>query len=85
MILKTIKVSKKGQIAIPRIIRRVAHIEEGDELIIIEENGKILIEKSTELTKQVKEDFSEMLKHSEDSLKEVWDNPQDDLWSEYLK
>jgi len=45
MIIKTVKVSDKGQIAIPLDIRKINGINKGDNLIIIQEKGKILIEK----------------------------------------
>ena len=83
--MKTIRVSEKGQIAIPREIREKLKIMQGDELVIVEDNEKLLIEKSKRITKNLKDDFKDILKHSEQSLKEVWDNPEDDIWNQYLK
>lgn len=83
MIVKTVKVSEKGQIAIPQMIREEAHIERGDELIIIQENGKIFLEKIEDSS--LRDDFKDLKKHSELSLKEIWDNEQDDVWNEYLE
>ena len=85
MIIKTIKVSDKGQIAIPQSIREKTGIEKGDELILIQDNGKILLEKSNKVSNKIKDDFKDILKFSEKSLKAVWDNKQDDIWETYLK
>jgi len=82
MILKTVKVSDKGQIAIPQDVREKAGINKGDILIIIQEDNKLLLEKTSE---KMKDDFKDILKLSEHSLKEVWDNEQDNIWNEYLK
>ena len=82
MIIKTVKVSDKGQIAIPLNIRKISGINKGDSLIIIQEKGKILIEKASE---RIKDDFSDILRFSEESLKEVWDNEEDNIWNQYLK
>jgi len=82
MELKTVKVSDKGQIAIPQDMRERAGIDKGDTLIIIQENNKFLLEKTSE---KMKDDFKDILKLSEHSLKEVWNNKQDDIWNEYLK
>lgn len=30
---------------------------------------------------QLKDNFKDIIKFSEKSLKNVWDNPQDDLWN----
>jgi len=32
-----------------------------------------------------KDDFKDLLKLSELSLKKVWDNEEDEIWNEYLK
>lgn len=80
MEIKTIKVSEKGQIAIPYIIREQANIKKGDKLIIIQNNGKILIEKVEVITEEIKDDFEDILKLSELSLKEFWSSKEDDIW-----
>ena len=85
MIVKTIKVSGQGQIAIPRTIRELAGIEKGDDLIIVQDDGKILLEKAQKITAKIEDDFKDILKFSEKSLKGVWNNKQDDIWSSYLK
>ena len=85
MIVKTIKVSEKGQIAIPRPIRDETGIGKGDNLIIIQDNGRILLEKVKKISVRMKDDFKDLLKFSEQSLKSVWDNKQDDIWNSYLE
>jgi len=85
MEIKTIKVSEKGQIAIPTSIRDKIGIEKGDELILFEVDGKILLEKSSNVAKEIKDDFKDILKFNENSLKEVWDNKEDDIWASYLR
>lgn len=84
-LVKTVKVSDKGQIAIPIDIRQAAGIEKGDDLVIVEENGRILLEKTTIVSARIADDFKDLLNHSEHSLKEVWDNPEDDIWDSYLR
>ena len=85
MIIKTIKVSDKGQIAIPQDIREQTGIDKGDELVMVESEGKILIQKSQKITKKMKDDFKDILKFTENSLGKVWNNKKDDIWNEYLK
>lgn len=83
--IKTIKVSDKGQIAIPQLLRDRLGINRGDELVMIQIDDKILLEKAQKIEQKLQEDFKDILKFSEKSLKEVWDNQDDDIWNSYLK
>jgi len=80
MIVKIIKVSDKGQIAIPQEVRESVGIRKGDDLVLIQEGGKILLEKSTNISSRIKEDFSDLLKHSEAVARELWENEEDKIW-----
>lgn len=77
MFIKTIKVSDKGQIAIPLDMRKRSGINTGDNLIIIQDNGKIMLEKPI---KKMKEDFNDLLKHSETIAEGLWRNKEDEIW-----
>jgi len=85
MTIKTVRVSDKGQIAIPQAIRENMGIEKGDELIMLQIDGKIMLERSQNIVKEIKDDFKDLLKLSESSLKKVWDNKEDEIWNRYLK
>ena len=81
MKVKSIKVSDKGQIAIPRDIREEAGIEKGDELLLISDKGKIMLEKSERVSEELKRGFKDLLKHSEKVAKKLWENPEDEVWN----
>ena len=83
--MRTVKVSEKGQVAIPVDIRKSAGIKRGDEIVLIQDKGKILIEKSRQATKKFEDDFKDILKYSEKALEKVWNNKEDDIWNSYLK
>ena len=85
MIVKTVKVSDKGQISIPLEIREETGIGKGDELIIIQSGKKILIESARNSSKKAEDDFSDLIKLSEKSLTKLWDNKSDEIWNSYLK
>lgn len=78
MITKTVKVTSKGQISIPSEIRESAGIESGDELIILQDGSKILLEKPENI---IKEDFKDLLKQSEKVAKKLWRNKKDEIWN----
>ena len=85
MIIKTVKVSDKGQIAIPVEIRAKVGINKGEELILVQEDSKIMIEKAKKVSEAVKDDFKDLVRLSEMSLKSLWDNKEDEIWNSYLK
>ncbi len=80
MRFKTIKVSQKGQIAIPSDIRKELGIKSGEELLIIKKGDKLLIEKSTKASKSFAREFDYMLKHAEKVAKKLWENKEDEVW-----
>ena len=85
MIVKTVKVSSKGQISIPLEMREETGINKGDELILVQEGKKILIETVGKISKKIEDDFSDLIKLSEKSLTKLWDNKSDEIWNKYLK
>jgi AbrB family looped-hinge helix DNA binding protein len=76
---KIIKVTNKGQICLPVVIRDSLNISEGDELILTRMNDSIILKKIKQ------DDFKDLLIHSEKSLKKIWDNKEDEIWGAYLK
>ncbi|MEK6908815.1 MAG: AbrB/MazE/SpoVT family DNA-binding domain-containing protein [Nanoarchaeota archaeon] len=79
MEVKIIKVTDKGQISLPISMRQSLGINQGDDLIVTRADDCVIIKKVK------KEDFRDLLKLSELSLKEIWDNKEDDIWNDYLK
>ncbi len=80
--IKTVKVSEKGQIAIPLDIRESIGIRQGDTLMLIQEEDKLLLQKTDNIKKEVKDEFKHLLKHSEDVAKKFWSSKADDVWDE---
>lgn len=85
-VLETIKVSSRGQIVIPENIRRDLDIQEGEKLILVEENGKITLEKEKDFLKRLSEqkERAGWMAIAEKSLETVWNNKKDDqTWNKY--
>ena len=72
---KIIKVTNKGQISIQIEIRRAIGITEGDDLIAIRDGETLCLKKIK------KDDFKDLLKHSERVAKKLWDNKEDEIWN----
>ena len=58
--------SSKGQIVIPQEMRR--GIKEGDKLVIIQNEGKLILKKATEIDKNFQEDL-EFARRTEEAWK----------------
>lgn len=84
-LLKTIKVSQKGQIAIPAEVQKMTGIKKGDNLIVFIKGKKIMLEKVDTVIAQLTDDFKDVETITENSLKKLWKNEPDDIWERYLK
>ncbi|HVB12228.1 MAG TPA: AbrB/MazE/SpoVT family DNA-binding domain-containing protein [Nitrososphaerales archaeon] len=82
---KTIRVSEKGQIAIPVEIQREMGIEKGEELLLIKKGNRIILEKPKKFSLGLQGEFADLELISESSLKKLWNNKNDEIWNQYLK
>jgi len=62
------KMSSKGQVVIPREMRNT--IKEGEKLMLIKNNGQIIIKKASDLDKNLKEEL-EFAKRTEEAWKRI--------------
>ena len=85
MKVKTVTVSEKGQIAIPVEVRKEIGIHKGDEMMLMQIDNKLLLQPAAKIAVKLRDEFKDILKFSEKSLKEVWSNKADNIWSKYLK
>jgi len=82
--IKTVKISDKGQISIPKNIREDMELEEGETLIMISDGEKIILEKPEKLVKNAaRSEGKNTMIMSEHALKKDWDNKYDERWDKY--
>ena len=81
--IMTVKVSEKGQITLPRIIQRFLEIQKGDRLVVYAQNDKLMLKKIDQIVSEMSDDFKDMERHTEESLKLWKDEP--DVWASCLK
>lgn len=74
MEVKIVKVTDRGQISLPVGMRESMQIGEGDHLIMTQSSDSIIMKKIK------REDFSDLLRHSEKVAKKLWDNKEDEVW-----
>lgn len=72
---KIVTITTKGQISLPIKIQEACKLKKGDQLLIIEENGTIILKKIK------RSEFTNLLFQSEKTLKKLWDNKEDEIWN----
>jgi AbrB family looped-hinge helix DNA binding protein len=85
IIMKTVKVSDKGQIAIPSEIQRMTGIKKGDTIILTIKDDKILLKKVDDILSKMTYDFKDMEHYAEESLEEFWKDEPKGMWEKYLE
>ncbi len=80
--IKTVKISDKGQISIPKDIREDMKLKKGETLVMISDGEKIVMQKPEKLVKSLGEGEKTMIM-SEHALKKDWDNKYDERWNKY--
>lgn len=85
MELKTIKLSEKGQISIPKEIRKDMHLKRGDKLVLMTKGEQMILQKAEFFLKKlsVEEESIGTMMLSEETLKKDWDNKYDERWNKY--
>lgn len=76
---EVINLGEKGQIVIPKKIRKELELERGTKLLITEENGRIIIKPL-----KIDEEAYFWMLAGESSLKETWNNKYDKRWDDVL-
>ncbi len=78
--LRTVTVSEKGQLAIPVDIRRRLNIRKGQTLVLQVTEDKLLIAKSEDISRKMRDEFRHLLELSESSARGLWENERDAIW-----
>lgn len=86
--IEIVNVSSRGQIVIPEKVRKHFGIRQGSRLILIEKNDTLVLSKEDSISPMLahaQKEEAGWLALAEQSMRELWDNPQDDeTWSRYL-
>ncbi|MBX8636655.1 MAG: AbrB/MazE/SpoVT family DNA-binding domain-containing protein [Thermoplasmata archaeon] len=84
-ILKKIKVSNEERISIPAEMRKAPGIRKGDDLQLLRNGDRLLIEKPSHVVQHLENDISAMMTISEASLKKLWLSKKEVVWNRYLE
>lgn len=79
--VSVVRVSSKGQIVLPERFRKAMKIGKGTNMLAVREADVIILKKEASL----KDDFKDMTKMAELSIKDIWDKKEEDVWNSYLE
>jgi len=75
-----VKVSSKGQIVIPKEVRKRHRLGRNTNLVLLESGDALVLRKKADMEEVPEGGFGPLQRASEEALKELWDNPEDDVW-----
>jgi AbrB family looped-hinge helix DNA binding protein len=80
--MHVVKMSSKGQIVIPKEVRRKHKLDKNVDLVLQDEGDVLILRKKKDVDRVLRDEFFPLLQASQTSLRELWDNPEDDVWNE---
>ena len=81
-VVHVVKVSSKGQIVIPKEVRKRHQVDRDTDLVLIESGDALVLRKKADVEALLKDEFTPLLRASDQALKDLWDNSEDDVWNE---
>ena len=79
--MHVVKVSAKGQIVIPKEVRKRHRIGRNTNLVLLESGDALVLREQADMEEILEGGFGPVQRASEEALKELWDNPEDDVWN----
>ncbi len=80
--MHTVRVSSKGQVVIPKDVRRRHRLERDTDLVLLEEGDALVLRKKADVEKVLRDRFDPLLRAAEKGLAELWENTEDDVWND---
>ena len=78
--MQIVKVSSKGQIVIPKEVRKRHRLSRDTDLVLLESGDALVLRKKADVEGILKDEFGPLLRASEEALRELWGNSEDDVW-----
>ena len=85
MYARTVKMTGKGQIVVPKEIRESLGLKRDSMLLIIQKKDDIILKRPESILDIETEGFPELRAATERSFGKVWKDEDDKLWESYLE
>lgn len=77
-----VRVSSKGQIVIPKEVRKRHRLGRDTDLVLLESGDALVLRKKSDVERILKDEFYPFLRASEEALKDMWKNSEDNVWDD---
>ena len=78
--MHVVKVSSKGQIVIPKEVRTRHRLDRDTDLVLLESGDTLVLRKKDDVEGILNNEFAPLLRATEDALRSLWENSEDDVW-----
>jgi len=75
-----VKVSRSGQIGIPKEVRAKHGLGRGTDLVLLESGDALVLRKRADVERILNNEFAPLVRATEDALRDLWENSEDDVW-----
>jgi len=82
VLVKTVKLSSKGQVTLPADALRALKLKKGAEFILIQDGARILLVPAGEAGKALLGELGGWEALALPAFEELWDNDADEVWDE---
>ena len=82
MLVRTVRLSEKGQLTLPADALRAMNARRGTEFLLIQEDERIVLVKASAVGKRVLDEFGGWESLAAPAFADLWDNDADEAWNE---
>lgn len=82
MLVRSVRVTDKGQVSLPVDALRSMNVRKGTDLILIQEGDRIVLVKASGVGKLVLDDLGGWEALAGPAFEDLWSNPDDEVWDE---
>ena len=83
MLVRTVKMTSKGQITIPADALKAMRARKGTEFLLVQEGDEIILRKAEAVGRDVVDETRDFAALGVSSFAKLWDNPEDEYWNKY--
>lgn len=82
MLVKSVKLTDKGQITLPAEALRAMNARKGTEFLVIQEGDRMVLVKASAVGRKLLDEFGGWEALAAPAFSDLWDNEADEAWNE---